>query len=386
MHSINSFPLASLPVEAEQLRPKVRAFLRKMLPTLYPPNGSPVRTWFHYNREFTQALGRQGWIGTTFPTEYGGGGLDVYARYVIAEELLTHSAPVSLHWVTDRQSGPLILRYGTEQQKRKYIPGICRGEITFCIGMSEPNSGSDLASVKTAAVQMPSGWQLNGQKIWTSFAHVSNYMIALVRTSGSAQDRKSGLSQLIVDLSLPGVTVRPILDMAGDTHFCEVFFDNVNLERDALLGQEGAGWKQVNSELALERSGPDRLYSSIALLENWLAFIRTDSGYTQASKRLAGSIIAQLAPLRAMSLSLTQRVAAGEDPLAEAAILKDLGTTLEQNIPRVIADDLYKRDMQNVPPDLFTILAHTQDAAPCFSIRGGTREILRNMIARTMIG
>src|SRR5690606_28048153 len=132
----------------------------------------------------------------------------------------------------------------------------CSAEAFFCIGMSEPNAGSDLASVGSRAVRREGGWRLNGRKIWTTHAHEAHYMIALVRTSGEAGDRQQGLSQVIVDLSLPGVTVRPIRDLTGDSHFSEVFFDDVLLADDALIGQEGDGWKQVNAELAFERSGP----------------------------------------------------------------------------------------------------------------------------------
>ncbi len=223
---------------------------------------------------FSRQLGGQGWLGLTFPRQFGGGGRSSFARYVLVEELLRAGAPVGAHWIADRQSGPLILKYGTEQQKKHLLPGICRGELFFCIGMSEPGAGSDLASVKSRAVESPEGWVLSGQKTWTTNANNCRYMIALVRTSGSAEDRQKGLSQMLVDLHLPGVTVRPILDLAGDSHFCEVFFDNVQLGHDALLGREGDGWQQVNAELAYERSGPERLLSSMVLFDEWLRFVR----------------------------------------------------------------------------------------------------------------
>lgn len=192
-----------------------------------------ARSWGGYDTAFSRRIGAKGWIGLTLPPEYGGGGRSAFARYVLVEEYLNAGAPVGSHWIADRQSAPLILKYGTEAQKRFHIPRICRGESFFCIGMSEPNAGSDLASVRTRAVPNERGWLLNGQKIWTTNAHHCQYMIALVRTSGEPQDRHQGLSQVIVDLSLPGVTVRPIEDLSGDSHFCEVFFDNVQLAEDA---------------------------------------------------------------------------------------------------------------------------------------------------------
>ena len=207
-------------------------------------------------------------------------------------------------------------------------------------------------------------------------------MIALVRTSGEVADRQKGLSQVIVDLSLPGVTVRPITDLSGDSHFCEVFFDDVQLAEDALIGEEGKGWEQVTAELAYERSGPERLYSSIVLFDQWLDFIRTESGGTPESLRLAGKIFAQLAPLRAMSIAVTEKLTNGESPIIEAALVKDLGTGVEQMIPAAIADDLFSRAVQNAPLELLQTLNFVTQIAPSYSLRGGTREILRGMIAR----
>ena len=392
MSALNSLALTAIPVEDEALRPVVRAFLTEAMAKV--PAAVRARSWAGYDAEFSRELGRRGWLGLTLPVAYGGAGRSPFARYVLVEEFLNFGAPVGSHWIADRQSGPLILKYGTEAQKQFYLPRICRGEAFFCIGMSEPNSGSDLASVKTRAVQsggsQGQGWVLNGQKIWTTNAHHCQYMIALVRTSGSSEDRQGGLSQLIVDLSLPGVTVRPITDLSGDRHFCEVFFDNVSLAPDALIGAEGKGWAQVNAELAFERSGPERLFSSIVLFDEWLAYLRTPQGRTPAAVRLAGKIFCQLAPLRAMSIAVTQKLAQGESPIVEAALVKDLGTGVEQFIPAAIADDLFSREEANagegevagVPLALLQTLSFVTQVAPSYSLRGGTRDILRGMIAR----
>ena len=380
MSALNSLSMTAIPPEDEALRAPVRAFLSVALAKV--PAHVRAKSWSGYDTEFSRELGRRGWLGITLPKEYGGGGRSAFARYVLVEEFLNFGAPVGSHWIADRQSGPLILKYGTEAQKRYYLPPICRGESFFCIGMSEPNAGSDLASVRTRAVKTDDGWTLNGQKIWTTNAHHCQFMIALVRTSGDAQDRQKGLSQVIVDLSLPGVKVRPIADSSGDAHFCEVFFDNVKLGDDALIGEEGKGWEQVTAELAFERSGPERLFSSIVLFDEWLAFVRTDAFRTPASVRLAGKVLSQLAPLRAMSLAVTQKVAAGESPVVEAALVKDLGTGVEQLIPAAIADDLYARDGAEIPLELLRTLDYVTQVAPSYSLRGGTRDILRGLIAR----
>ncbi len=380
MSQLDSLDPEAIPVEDEALRSEVRAFLSEAMHQV--PAHVRARSWSGYNPEFSRELGRRGWLGMTLPKAYGGGGRSAYARYVLVEEFLNFGAPVGSHWIADRQSGPLILKYGTEAQKQFYLPPICRGESYFCIGMSEPGSGSDLASVRSRAVKNDRGWVLNGQKIWTTNAQHCQYMIALVRTSGEPQDRHKGLSQVIVDLSLPGVTVRPITDLSGDSHFCEVFFDNVQLAEDALIGAEGMGWEQVTAELAFERSGPERLYSSIVLFDEWLAYVRTPAGRTPQAQRLAGKIISQLAPLRAMSISITEKLTRGESPVVEAALVKDLGTGVEQLIPALIADDLFSREKADIPLELLNTLNYVTQVAPSFSLRGGTRDILRGMIAR----
>src|SRR3712207_3338271 len=204
---IGALPLATIPPEDEALRPEIRAFLREIVGAIPPERRA--RSWMGFDAGFSRRLAERGWLGLTFPKEYGGAGRGPFARYVLVEELLAAGAPVSAHWIADRQSGPLILRFGTEAQRRHYLPRICRAEAFFCIGMSEPNSGSDLASVATRAVREGDGWRLNGSKIWTTNAQHSHYMIALVRTSGTAEDRHRGLSQLIIDLHAPGVSINP---------------------------------------------------------------------------------------------------------------------------------------------------------------------------------
>jgi alkylation response protein AidB-like acyl-CoA dehydrogenase len=380
MSQLDSLNPSAIPAPDEALREEVRAFLVEAMRGV--PAHVRARSWSGYDPAFSRELGRRGWLGITFPTAYGGAGRSAFARYVLVEEFLNFGAPVGSHWIADRQSGPLLLKYGTEAQKQRYLPAICRGEAFFCIGMSEPGSGSDLASVRTRAVPNGAGWLLNGQKIWTTNAHNCHFMIALVRTSGEAGDRQKGLSQVIVDLSLPGVTVRPIVDQSGDSHFCEVFFDNVQLGPDALVGDEGGGWDQVTAELAFERSGPERLYSSIALFDEWLAYVRTPQGRTPQAQRLAGKILSQLAPLRAMSVAITEKLTRGESPVVEAALVKDLGTGVEQLISAAIADDLFSRDAADVPAELLNTLNYITQVAPSYSLRGGTRDILRGMIAR----
>ena len=376
----DSLTLAAIPDEDEALRPRVRELVRETVAGLSMEQRA--RSWSGFDAGFSRRLGKAGLLGLTLPVEYGGGGRGPFARFVVVEELLAAGAPVAAHWIADRQSAPLILNYGTEAQRRFYLPRICRGEALFCIGMSEPGSGSDLASVRTRAERSEGGWQINGQKIWTTNSLHSDYMIALVRTSGAADDRHAGLSQLIVDLKAPGVTVRPIADLAGDAHFAEVFFDNVLLGEDTLIGAEGDGWRQVTAELAFERSGPERIYSSMVVLDGWLAHLRAVGRHDHATTALVGGFMARLAALRAMSIACTARLAAGDSPVVEASLVKDLGTAFEQELPLAIADDLAAHPEEEVDPDLVAALRYITLVAPSFSLRGGTREILRGIIAR----
>ena len=376
---LSQLRLAALPPAAMALRADIKAFLAEALEPA-PPHVR-ARSWMGFDAGFSQRLAARGWVGVTLPAEYGGANIDAFSRYVLVEELLAAGAPVSAHWIADRQSGALIMKFGNDAQKDFYLPRICRAEAFFCIGMSEPGAGSDLASVTTRARPNDAGWLLNGQKIWTTNAHHCHYMIALVRSSGEKEDRQAGLSQFIIDLSLPGVTVRPIRDLSGDAHFSEVFFDNVQLGPDALVGQEGGGWAQVNAELAFERSGPERIYSSIVLLDLWIRMLR-ESPEGRSHAATVGRLAAHLATLRNMSITVTARLARGESPVVEAALIKDLGTEFEQSIPQCIEATLGAGQGSALEAELLRTLAYVSQMAPSYSLRGGTREILRGMIAR----
>lgn len=366
------FDAINLSPETETLRQEVRSFIGEHRPTDLPAssdfgNGGDAAV--------SRALGKRGWIGMTWPKRYGGGERSFLDRYVVTEELLAAGMPVSHHWIADRQSGPLLLKFGTEAQCEQYLPAITRGEVFFSIGMSEPDSGSDLASVRTTAVQTTNGFVVNGTKLWTSGAHHNHYMIALVRTQPDSE-RHQGLSQLIIDLKSPDIQIRPIKDMAGASGFDEVVMTDLFVPGTQLIGELHQGWQQVTSELAYERSGPERFLSSFRVL---VELIRSAKG--GADDRLAiviGRLAAQLITLRKMSISVAGMLEAGGNPALEAALVKELGNRFEKQLPelaRLVVDletnPLFKRT-----------LADTLLHMPSFSIRGGTREILRSIIAR----
>ncbi|MCC5861796.1 MAG: acyl-CoA dehydrogenase family protein [Gammaproteobacteria bacterium] len=376
--SIAQFDYSAVPETAELLRQEVRAFLATAMAHYTP--AQRAQSWMGFDADFSRGLARQGWIGMALPRRYGGGDADLFSRYVVIEELLAEGAPVAAHWMADRQSAPLLMRYGTEAQRQRFLPAICAGESYFCIGMSEPNSGSDLAAVGTRARRAGDEWVLNGRKLWSTNAHRCHYMIALVRTGETSGARHEGLSQVIIDLKLPGVTIRPIRDMTGDAHFNEIFFDDVVLADDALIGQEGNGWQQVMAELAIERSGPERYLSSMALVNAMLERVGTEPDALQTGE--IGRLLARLYTLRNMSVAVTASLQAGRDPAWAASCVKDLGTSLEQDIPRVARRICDAQAYSQGGDSYSEVLARIIQMAPSFSLRGGTREILRGIIAR----
>jgi alkylation response protein AidB-like acyl-CoA dehydrogenase len=374
MALLDSFAPARLPDDAVALAAEVRAFL-----AAEPAGRTPVdraRTWTAWDPDFSRRLASRGFVGLTLPHRYGGRGLSPFHRFAVVEQLLVAGAPIAAHWIGDRQSAPLLMKFGTEAQRQRFLPAICRAEVSFCIGMSEPEAGSDLASVRTRAARDGAGWRLSGRKLWTTHGSRADWMIALVRTSGEAADRQQGLSQFLVDLKASGVSARPIALQTGDEEFAEIGFDDVALDADALVGAEGEGWAQVNAELAFERSGPERIHSATVLLDLWAAGLGDSPDPRDLD--LLGRLTARLATLRAMSVALTARLADGASPVVEAALLKDLGTGFEQSVPARIAERL----AADPPPELAATLAYLQALSPVFSLRGGTREILRGMIAR----
>lgn len=372
--------LPELTPQAEALRREVRAFVAEERASGHLP--PPTRIGLGYCVDTTKRIAARGWIGLTWPKEYGGGERSALERYVMNEELLAAALPVGAHWVADRQSGPVLLKFGSEAQKRFYLPRIAAGECYFCIGMSEPESGSDLASLKARARKVDGGWIINGRKIWTTNAHRVHYMIALVRTATVEGQRHAGLSQLIVDLTAPGVTITPIISMAGEHDFNEVLLEDVFVADDCLIGQEGNGWNQVSAELAYERSGPERWLSSFRLISELIDVLGPDA--RPSSLEELGRLLSHLLALRQLSMSVASMIQQGRSPNVEAAIVKDLGTKFEQEAVRVVRNIVGAEDLtaDGRAPRLKSLLAHAQLYAPAFTIRGGTNEILRGIIAR----
>jgi alkylation response protein AidB-like acyl-CoA dehydrogenase len=364
-----------------KLREEVRAFLSDELAAgrFVPRCDAWLSGW---DPGFSRRLAERGWIGMTIPVEYGGGGRGVLERHVVTVELLAAGAPVAAHWIADRQTAPSLLRFGGAAVKRRFLPAIGRGECYFAIGMSEPDSGSDLASVRTRARPTDGGWLVDGRKVWTSGAHRAHAFFVLCRTGEAGADRHAGLSQLIVPLDAPGVEVRPIRLLTGEEHFNEVTLDHVFVPDDMVLGEVGAGWHQVTSELAVERSGPERFMSTYPLLT---ALVERLAGIGWRPGGELGELFAELLVLRRMSWSIAARMDRGLSPEVDAALVKDLGTAFERKVIEVA------RRLAPAEPDMTAadpyerLLAEAISHTPGFTLRGGTTEILRQIVAKAML-
>lgn len=363
--------------DLEQLRREVRRFLAEQLAVgAFKPS---VDSWLcGWDENFTAALARQGWLGMTVPVQYGGHSRSFQERFVVTEELLAAGAPVAAHWIADRQIVPSLLKYGTEEQKTTFLPRIVRGECFFGIGMSEPDSGSDLASVRTRATQADGGWSITGTKVWTSGAHRAHAFIVLARTEPvDPSHRHAGLSQFIVDLRAPGVEVRPIISMNGGHHFNEVVLDEVFIPDAMVFGEIGRGWTQVTSELSFERSGPERFLSTFPLLARC---VEHHAAQGESTDEQVGRLVARVAGLHHMSTAVAGALERGENPDVPAAVVKVLGTTVEGDI----ADYADRQTGDNTARDAewVHLVATAVDQRPGFTLRGGTNEVLRGVIAR----
>ncbi|WP_235687046.1 acyl-CoA dehydrogenase family protein [Tomitella gaofuii] len=362
------------------LRRAVREFLAAELAAgRYAPDADSWMTGF--DPAFSARLAAQGWLGMTIPTEYGGHARSPLERFAVSEELLAHGAPVAAHWIADRQMAPSILANGTERQKERYLPGIAAGTTFFAIGMSEPDAGSDLASVRTRAVADGDSWIISGTKVWTTGAHLAHAMVLLCRTDGQPADRQQGLSQLLVDLPHPDIEIRPITSIDGQAHFNEVIFHDARVPATALLGRRGEGWAQVMGELAFERSGPERYLSTMPLLRAWASRL-SETGATPEQRRTLGMLTARAWALRRMSLRVASELTAGRRPDVLAAMVKDLGSTFEGDLVEAIrsAGTVLARPGSADP--LQRMLAQSVLHTPVFTLRGGTNEILRGIVAR----
>jgi alkylation response protein AidB-like acyl-CoA dehydrogenase len=342
-----------------------------------------------FDRDFSRRLAENGWIGMTWPKGYGGGERTYLDRLIVSEELLRTGAPVAAHWFGDRQIGPSLLAHGTDEQKTEFVPRIVRAEVSFCVGMSEPGAGSDLASLATRADLQGDEFVIRGQKIWTSFASEAEYCYLVARTDPESRPHR-GISEILLPMKTPGITVRPIRDMVGGTHFGEVFFDDVRVPASCLIGELNRGWYQIMEQLDYERSGIERLLSNWPLWSDVLR-IAHETGRAADSRwrqRIADVEI-KLRCGRGMIYRVAEMLTEGRVPNYEAAAAKAFCTSLEQEIARLASEIVGPGASLVAGSPRAALEGRTARAllyAPAYTIQGGTNEILRNVIARRGLG
>ncbi len=346
-----------------------------------------VDAWLSsWDEPFSARLGAAGFLGLTIPTEYGGRGLGHLHRYVVTEELLACGAPVAAHWIADRQVGPGLLSYGTDEQRSRILPKIAAGKYFSAIGMSEPQAGSDLAAAACRATRTDGGWVLSGTKVWTSGAHLCHQIVVLARTTPLDPERRhAGFSQFIVPTDSPGIGISPIVLMTGEHHFNEVTFDEVFIEDTNLLGKEGDGWRQLTAELSFERSGPERILSTAPMLTALIRVLADQGDLDDHASAAVGELVARVISLRQLSISVARALAGGQSPVNEAALVKDLGTRFEQESADLAADLLsYVSADTDGRAQVAALVEVARVHAPMFTLRGGTNEVLRGMVAKGM--
>jgi alkylation response protein AidB-like acyl-CoA dehydrogenase len=352
---------------------ELRAQARKVAREAVARYGRANDSWINgYSRELSRELAAHGWIGMTWPVEFGGGGRPPLDRLIVAEEMISAGAPIAASWFADRQMGPALMAYGTKEQIAEHLPPILAGETTWCIGMSEPDAGSDLAALKTSAVRDGDELVINGQKIWTSFGAVADYCYLICRTSREGPPH-AGISEVIVPMSAPGIEVRPIEDMTTNRHFCEVFYNDVRVPATNLVGVEGDAFKQTMRQLEHERGGIDRLVSNLALYE--MARARADTNQPQVRQEMA-----RLETGYRLGRLLVIRSLLGQAPTGFSAVTKCFCTEHEWRVAQFVASVL--------GPDatLWDPLVQGLMYAPGYTIMGGTSNVMRNIIGERTLG
>ncbi len=383
--------------EEEAFRKEVHDFIEKECPL--DLRGGDVNFFQQAGNLFAwrKKVAEKGWVAPAWPREYGGAGMTVMQQFIYSMETarMRAPAPIFIGGLAVAVIGPTIIIYGTEEQKKQHIPPILAGQTMWCQGFSEPGSGSDLASLQTRAVKDGDDYVINGQKIWTTLAHMSQYMLLLARTDPDVPKHK-GLSYFIVPMNSPGVSTRPLMNMAGSHEFNEVFFDNVRIPARNLVGEENRGWYQAVTTLDIERSNIGSAVGQQQNVEDMVRFVREnrDNGVVRINSD--PSLRYELAERyleTQVSMSLSMRVvsmqAKGMIPNYEASAVKLYSMELNQRIA-----DTALRLM-----GLYGQLARGTGWAPlkgrgefqylrsvANTIEGGTSEIQRNIVAQRGLG
>ncbi len=379
--------------EQDGFRQEVRTFLEGEISRgLFKPS---CDGWIQgFSPEFTKKVAQKGWIGLSWPKEYGGQGRSNVDRFILTEEMLRYGAPAALHWFADRQIGRAIIHFGTDEQKKEFLPMIRRGEAYVGLGMSEPEAGSDLASLQTRAAEDGDSYIINGQKMWTSCARYMNYLYLVARTDPTAPKHR-GISELIIRADLPGMTIVPTIDITGTEAWGEVFFDNVKVPKTSLIGEKNRGFYQIVNQLDFERSGLERLMGNYPLFDAIVKFCKETErdGIPLSQSTLVRDKLARLQVEYEVGRLLTYRVAlvidGGRAPNMEAAMAKFYCTAFEQHLADLSTRILGLYGQLTGESKLAPISGmapHSYLGSMGYSLQAGTSEILRNVVATRGLG
>ncbi|MFC1953075.1 acyl-CoA dehydrogenase family protein [Chloroflexota bacterium] len=381
--------------EQEKFRQEVKDFLEG---EIKQGNFQPsCDAWIQgYSTDFTKKVAQKGWIGLTWPKEYGGQGRSHIDRLILTEEMLRYGAPAACHWFADRQIGGGILSYGSEEQKRDILPKILAGDAYVGLGLSEPEAGSDLASLQTKATEDGDDYLMDGQKMWTSCGVFMNYIYLVARTDSNPETpQHRGISEFIFETNLPGITITPTIDITGSTAWAEVFFDSVRIPNTCMIGEKNRGFYQVVNQLDYERAGLERLMGNYPLFDALIQFVKeTERDGKPLSKHTTiRQKLAQLQTEFEIGRLLTYKVVLvmeeGRAPNVEASMAKAYSTAFEQKLAGVAMEilGLYGQLLaESKWAPILGMAPHSYLGATGYSLQAGTSEVLRNIIASRGLG
>jgi 3-oxocholest-4-en-26-oyl-CoA dehydrogenase alpha subunit len=380
----------SLTPEQEAFQKQVRDFIAEHLtPELREEVEREQYAIGTLGKEFVRLMGRQGWLGIGWPREYGGQGRGAIEQWLFLEQMAAENLPTG--GLTLNSAGPTLMRVGSERQKREYLPKILTGEIEFAIGYTEPNAGSDLASLQTRAVREGDSYVINGQKIYTSAAHHSTHIWLLARTDPKAPKHR-GISILIVPIDAPGVTIRPLATM-GSERSNEVFFEDVRVPAENLVGEENRGWYYVSMALDFERLMPHtRIRSYLERLIDYARNTVVDGRPLSTHPRVRitlARLAVEVEVLRLFSIRTAWMIERGQVPNAEASIFKIYMSELNEHIAVAAQDIMGPYATLRAEDPLAPLegrLEKLYRAFPLYKFAGGTNEVMRNIIAQRGLG